>query len=653
MASVFVSYAREDALKAKAIARLLEQASLDVWSDDRISSGAEFTDEIEKALDNAAAVLVLWSKTSINSVWVRDEATEGRDSGRLISILIDKCRPPLGFRQFQATDLTGWSGRGSPRQIEAVIAAIKAKDAAGAPAGPAVPAVGAGNSRRRIYGAAAAILAAIALVAGIFLFNRPDDGSRPAPTAALLPFSADASDTEARKLAAASREAVAHTLAQGAFAVSTIDAVPAGGAAPADFLITGQVTTTPDKVVVNVRMEETGHHVVVFTQQFEASRRQAWELPERVGAQTASQLSWTAPIIAMELRHSSDPAIIAALLQSSAAGLNGTAALSDYERSRKLATTAPNSPLAQDNFAFGTALALAEIPRDQRRDAVAAARLANERTVKLAPEYAGGYIAWCVLHSEVRLLDCEKHLRAGMRADPDASFANFFLGQLFNSVGRNREGAELIHLSLAHDPYMPYKIALALRMMEVGGRTQEADELYRQSERWWPGNEVIVYWRRSGMVQRGDFGAVLRFAREADPHSAPDPVVLALAGNSESGVKAACAQPTVRKSSGVICMLGLAKFGDLDAAYALANLLYPSRLGSTPADEDRLWLDDPNRTSTAYLASAAAAPLRRDPRFLAVAARVGLLDYWRSGRLPDFCTIAHEPVCAVIGHSPR
>jgi hypothetical protein len=40
--------------------------------------------------------------------------------------------------------------------------------------------------------------------------------------------------------------------------------------------------------------------------------------------------------------------------------------------------------------------------------------------------------------------------------------------------------------------------------------------------------------------------------------------------------------------------------------------------------------------------------MRRDPRYLALAQRLGLLDYWRSGRMPDFCTQAHEPVCAQI-----
>lgn len=65
MPGVFVSYAREDAAKAKAIAVALEAASFDVWFDERIHSGSEFSREIEEALKNATAVVVLWSRHSI------------------------------------------------------------------------------------------------------------------------------------------------------------------------------------------------------------------------------------------------------------------------------------------------------------------------------------------------------------------------------------------------------------------------------------------------------------------------------------------------------------------------------------------------------------------------------------------------------------
>ena len=117
MASVFLSYDREDADKARFLAQALERAGHSVWWDEQIKAGAQYNKEIDRALKEADAVVVLWSKHSVDSAWVRDEAAAGRDSGRLIPVSIDDAEPPLGFRQYQTIDLASvkWRGRsGAP-----------------------------------------------------------------------------------------------------------------------------------------------------------------------------------------------------------------------------------------------------------------------------------------------------------------------------------------------------------------------------------------------------------------------------------------------------------------------------------------------------------------------------------------------------------
>ena len=101
MAQVFLSYSRADADSAKAIATALMESGHTVWWDKHISGGSKFAAEIERALEAAEVVIVLWSANSVASPWVLDEAAEGRDSGRLVPIALDDCKPPLGFRQFQ------------------------------------------------------------------------------------------------------------------------------------------------------------------------------------------------------------------------------------------------------------------------------------------------------------------------------------------------------------------------------------------------------------------------------------------------------------------------------------------------------------------------------------------------------------------------
>ena len=135
MAKIFLSYAREDVDAAKQLAGCIASAGHEVWWDRHIQGGSRFTNEIDRALKNAEAVVVLWSDTSVESAWVQDEAAEGRDTGRLVPVTLGGCRPPLGFRQFHSIDLGKWDGRGDPEPLGEVIAAI-GKTAAASPTAP-------------------------------------------------------------------------------------------------------------------------------------------------------------------------------------------------------------------------------------------------------------------------------------------------------------------------------------------------------------------------------------------------------------------------------------------------------------------------------------------------------------------------------------
>src|SRR5687768_4474899 len=120
MAQVFLSYAHEDRDRAAMLAAELERAGFTVWWDRMIAPGAEFARDTETELAAAGAVLVVWSRHSIGSHWVRDEAGVGRDKGNLIPVLIDAIEPPLGFRQFQTIDLSKWHGGPSTDIAECV-----------------------------------------------------------------------------------------------------------------------------------------------------------------------------------------------------------------------------------------------------------------------------------------------------------------------------------------------------------------------------------------------------------------------------------------------------------------------------------------------------------------------------------------------------
>jgi adenylate cyclase len=107
------------------LAEGIAEAGHDVWWDRHLHGGARFATEIDRALKDAEAVVVIWSQASLDSAWVQDEAGEGRDSGRLVPVAIGSAKPPLGFRQFHTIDLGSWTGRGRPAALDELVEAIE------------------------------------------------------------------------------------------------------------------------------------------------------------------------------------------------------------------------------------------------------------------------------------------------------------------------------------------------------------------------------------------------------------------------------------------------------------------------------------------------------------------------------------------------
>ena len=126
MADLFLSYAREDRECAEALARALKNRGWTVWWDWSIRVGRSYSAEIERELDAAACVVVLWSRHSVGSEWVQNEAGEALRREVLVPVRIDDVRPPLAFRHLQTADLFDWRNGFEGREFEACLASIEA-----------------------------------------------------------------------------------------------------------------------------------------------------------------------------------------------------------------------------------------------------------------------------------------------------------------------------------------------------------------------------------------------------------------------------------------------------------------------------------------------------------------------------------------------
>lgn len=128
MPDIFLSYAREDVSVAQRLARALEDEGWSVWWDRQIPAGQTFDEVIQEKVAAARCVVVLWSKNSIESKWVKIEAHAGSNRGILIpaALITNMDLLPLAFRFDQTASLVGWKGEKSHRGYQSLVDAISA-----------------------------------------------------------------------------------------------------------------------------------------------------------------------------------------------------------------------------------------------------------------------------------------------------------------------------------------------------------------------------------------------------------------------------------------------------------------------------------------------------------------------------------------------
>ena len=127
MADVFISYASEDRNRVRPLAEALQARGFNIWWDRALAAGQDYTSVIETELQQAKAVIVVWTQGSAASTFVRDEAGRARDEGRLVPVLLDRVNIPLGFGSFQAEDFTRWNGGADAPQMQILEESLKAK----------------------------------------------------------------------------------------------------------------------------------------------------------------------------------------------------------------------------------------------------------------------------------------------------------------------------------------------------------------------------------------------------------------------------------------------------------------------------------------------------------------------------------------------
>lgn len=125
MSDIFISYAREDESRVNDLASEFERLGWSVWHDRSIGTSAEYDEQIERELDSALCVVVVWSRSSIKSKWVRAEAGAADDQGKLIPVTFESdVVPPLRFRQLNVAKLSSTNLEKPTEQEQSLLAEI-------------------------------------------------------------------------------------------------------------------------------------------------------------------------------------------------------------------------------------------------------------------------------------------------------------------------------------------------------------------------------------------------------------------------------------------------------------------------------------------------------------------------------------------------
>jgi hypothetical protein len=182
-AMIFVSYAREDEARVRPLMVGLESHGFKVWWDGNLQAGDGFRSSIEDAIDEAALVIVVWTELSIDSYWVRAEATRALEKEKLIPVRMDPVEPPMPFGEVQREDLLDWDGDVGVESFQDLVKSLRART--GPTSLVTVPPPPWHTRFRAILIAVAAALLTLTAVAAVVSnyvvktqLDKPDGGSR-------------------------------------------------------------------------------------------------------------------------------------------------------------------------------------------------------------------------------------------------------------------------------------------------------------------------------------------------------------------------------------------------------------------------------------------------------------------------------------------
>jgi len=503
--------------------------------------------------------------------------------------------------------------------------------------------------------ALAAALAAVVILAGIAIavwLTRPAApiGPAAAPRIAVVPFDALGSQEDLRVFGDGVSEQILGVLGDNqvqsvsrfaSVALRGPDRDAAAGDLGAQFIVDGTVAHGDAGLHVTVHLDHVATHVTLWTASFD----QASADPPTLQAQVAAK--------------------IVDVVKAALAGIGwqggaiGDVALSDYisamdhvrmiparqhmaqalELFHAVVANAPNFSLGHSGVAMSSIFLAGGASPQEARTLLSDARSATARALALDPHNGEVYLALALMVPSRHWAEREALFRKGLSVEPDNAALSNYLGTYYAQEGRVAESLPLKQRSLMLDPLSPVKTASLAYAFASAGQCADATAAIDRAAKLWPAQPLI--WVDSVYIlgncgREGDVPAL--FAKPSPPsldlesgffdawRAYLNALATQTAGARAHAIRTVLAARRSGLSGGAAIEM-LAQLGDVDAAFAAADALYPAN----PKPNELLYTD--------LLFARTTASMRRDGRFMPLMQRLGLTALWtKSGRWPDFCS---------------
>jgi TolB-like protein/Tfp pilus assembly protein PilF len=511
---IFLSYNREDQATARRFAEGFEREGLSVWWDATLRSGEAYDEVTEQALRDAKAVVVLWSKKSVVSRWVRAEATLADRSKTLVPVMIEDCQRPIMFELTQTADLSAWSGDASDRAWQAYLADVRRFVEKGSP-GVQLPAQ-ASQPRARVLEASSAT----------------DSALEHLPSVAVLPFANLSGDKEQEYFSDGLAEEIINALARlptlkvvartsaFAFRGQNTDIRRIAETLGVAHILEGSVRRSGQRIRVTAQLITARDGLHLWSERYDRELADVFAVQDEISAAISEALNVRlSPQAAAKPRHTPTVPAYEALLKARHCHWKLTPESMDQAKLFHEQTIAldPQYALAHALYAEHL-LGRAAMGHSPLREVAATIRSLAQRALELDSSIVEAHGALCVLAATY---DYDWH-EAGHQfalATPGgrgSHLVHFNCG-LFYFLGsdRRQEAVEQLRLAVQADPLnLLYRASLALSLVAVGSY-DEAEKLLYQSRDLDPNYILTHLYLALSHIARQKFAEALPFAEKA------------------------------------------------------------------------------------------------------------------------------------------